>query len=104
MFELFQIDTSQVQTGPLTYGVPVMQSVFRELAILQGCYLISTNNFLHGARSEFFCAHDTDGDGDCHLCYRRPGGCIEWNDRRHGLLAFVLYRDISRNAPILFLQ
>lgn len=23
------------------------------------------------------CPHDTNGDGDCHLCYRRPGGCTE---------------------------
>lgn len=22
------------------------------------------------------CPHDTDGDGNCHLCIRRPGGCF----------------------------
>lgn len=22
------------------------------------------------------CPNDTDGDGDCHLCHRKPGGCI----------------------------
>lgn len=22
------------------------------------------------------CEHDTDGDGDCHLCVRRPDGCF----------------------------
>jgi hypothetical protein len=21
------------------------------------------------------CPHDTNGDGDCHLCYREPQGC-----------------------------
>lgn len=23
------------------------------------------------------CPHDTNGDGDCHLCHRLPGGCFE---------------------------
>lgn len=23
------------------------------------------------------CKHDTDGDGNCHLCARNPGGCLE---------------------------
>jgi hypothetical protein len=22
------------------------------------------------------CRYDTDGDGDCHLCARKPGGCF----------------------------
>lgn len=26
---------------------------------------------------EATCPHDTDGDGDCHICHKSGGGCIE---------------------------
>jgi hypothetical protein len=25
----------------------------------------------------YSCPNDTDGDGDCHLCFKCPGGCFQ---------------------------
>ena len=28
-------------------------------------------------KGKWGCQHDTDGDGDCHLCFKDPNGCLE---------------------------
>ncbi len=51
---------------PLRDYMPGVWPTMRDLAVLVAAV---------SAKAARRCPNDTDGDGDCHLCAKNPGGC-----------------------------